>query len=319
MRKFNLTILFSVAFMLILGATAFAQNKVSKKEAKRLEGVGYLSVTTKPDAYPIFINGKDYGLSSSPEPSANPIELPIGSYDVEIRFPKETKLRKITIDSQKRVCVCYSMTKKQTTRPCPYTVAVDAPTAVLDGDLISFTADPTYTGPPVNLNYKWTISPDTVQIREGQGTPTISVDSTSLGSQRIVATLEVDTGYDDNSCRQRINATVDINPQKERDKTTFFDGFDFTNNDKLKARLDNFSIALQAQPDMQGYLIVYARRGTKPQEADRLGIRALNYLTREKGFDARKIVVVNGGFRQRAGFEIYLVPPGADPPMPRPQ
>jgi hypothetical protein len=319
MQKFILMILCGAAFLSLFTANGFAQRetiKVSKKEYKRLQNVGYLSVTTNPEAYPVFINGKDYGLAGNPNP--NQIELPVGTYDVEIRFPEKPIVKRVTIDPQKRVCMCYSMVKKRTTRPCPYDVTVDAPTAVIDGDIITFSADPHVSGPPINLIYRWSVSPETVQIRDGQGTPTISIDSTNLGSQRIVATLDVDTGDADINCRQRIPITVDVKPITKKEKQ-LYDNFDFKNNDALKQRLDNLTIALQAQPDMQAYLIVYARRGGTAKEADRLGIRALDYLTRVKKVDARRVTVVNGGFRQSAGFEIYLLPPGVDPPMPRPQ
>ena len=326
MQKLNLTIFFGLILTLVVGGSAFGQigkTKSKKNQQPELPPNGWLNIATAPEVYPLFINGAERGMThtSNTNPIDRDIPLDPGTYDVEIRFPNKSYTKTVTIERGKRNCMCLTYSTRKTTRPCPYNVTVDAPTAVTDGDNIIFTADPHLVeGPPVNLNYKWTLSPETVQIREGKGTPSITVDSTGLGGQRLIAVLEVDSGYDDAACRQRIPVTVDVKPlEKKPPPTMEFDRFDFTNNDAMKARLDNFTIALQNQPDMQAYIIVYGRRGGTAKEADRLGIRAMEYLVRNKKFDPRRIIVVNGGFRQRAGFELYLVPPGADPPTPRPQ
>lgn len=320
MRKLTYKLLFALVLLALTTAaseSAFAQKK--NKNQQILPTTGKLSLKTSPDAYPVLINGKEYGTTGVGTP--NEIDLPPGTYNVEIGFPNKPYTREMKVEAGRRACMCLTYAKKVTSRPCPYDVRVDAPTAVVDGDIIAFSANPSYTGPPATLIYKWTVSPDTAVITSGQGTPSITVDSTGMSGKTVAAMLEVDTGYDDNSCRQRIPVETSVGalppPPKEPFMVDWFDankGFD-----DVKARLDNFAIALQGQPDVQGYVIVYGKAGTKASVADRLGIRALDYLTRNLKLDSRRIVVVNGGFKKQQGFELYLVPPGADPPMPNPQ
>lgn len=318
MRNFSLLFLIALLFV---GANVSAQDGSNNKKRRKGEPVipanGQLLIKTTPEAYPIFINGQDYGLTGSPDQRA--IALDPGAYDVEIRFPNKTFRKTMTVDRGKNLCMCLNYTKRAVTRPCPYEVTLAALPSVTDGDNIVFTSTPTFQNDaPVNLNYRWSVTPATAVIKEGQGTSAITIDSTGLGGQTVTASLEVDTGYDDNVCRQRLPFSTAVNPLPVVAKTPIdFDRFDFVNNDALKARLDNFASALQQQPENQGYIIVYGKTGGRPAATDRLGVYALDYLTRNRKVDARRVVVVNGGFRSKAAFELYLVPPGADPPTPR--
>ncbi len=319
MRKISFIML--AALLLFGSGSAFAQKRSKKNQVPEPQPFGYISVKTTPESYPIFINGQDYGLTGSPESRQIEFNLtnPAETYDVEIRFPNKTYRKTMNVERGKNVCICLNYNKKVITRPCPYEVSLAAAPTVNDGDNIVFTADPKYKdNAPVNLNYRWTVFPEAAQIREGQGTSAITVDSTGLGGQTVTATLEVDTGYDDAACRQKIPFATDVKPLEVVKPTPAeFDVFDFVNNDALKARLDNFALQLQQQPDFKGHIIVYGKLGSKPAATDRLGIYALDYLTRNRKIDARRVMIVNGGTRANAAFELYLLPPGADPPMPK--
>jgi hypothetical protein len=78
-----------------------------------------------------------------------------------------------------------------------------------------------------------------------------------------------------------------------------------------KARLDNFAIQLQNQPTAQGYYIVY---GSCEGEGAARAQRAKDYLVNNRGIDASRIVVVDGGCRADLGVELWIVPQGADAP-----
>ena len=87
-----------------------------------------------------------------------------------------------------------------------FPVNVSAPGQVSEGEIITYTADVAYSGNS-GLSYTWTITPANAHILGGAGTPTITVDSTGLGGQRITATLVVDDGSGEPMCGS--NAGID--------------------------------------------------------------------------------------------------------------
>ena len=97
------------------------------------------------------------------------------------------------------------------------------------------------------------------------------------------------------------------------------------------ARLDNFANELQNDPDVQGYIVFYggkrqrdptrhAARLALPRrgEAEARAARLQPYLHDRRGVDSKRIVVVNGGYREQWTAELWIVPKGANPPIPTP-
>jgi hypothetical protein len=78
------------------------------------------------------------------------------------------------------------------------------------------------------------------------------------------------------------------------------------------------AIELQNSPGSRGYIIAYAGRRSRPGEAERMGKRAIDYLTTTRGIGRDRLVFVNGGYRETNSFELWLVPQGAEPPRPTP-
>ena len=97
-----------------------------------------------------------------------------------------------------------------------------------------------------------------------------------------------------------------------------FDEFPSIAFDDTKARLDNLAVELQNSPDLTAYVIIYAGRASRAGQADALGRRAMDYLTTSRGVDPRRIIVINGGYRDSDFIEIWLCPQGATPPQPSP-
>ena len=87
-----------------------------------------------------------------------------------------------------------------------------------------------------------------------------------------------------------------------------------------KARLDAFLAELKKEPDSQGYIMAYAGKRARRGEAAARGRRAQDYLVNvdRECMDARRIVVVDGGYRERLTVELFLVPAGGIPPRPEP-
>lgn len=99
---------------------------------------------------------------------------------------------------------------------------------------------------------------------------------------------------------------------------TQFDYYSKIARDDEKARLDNFAISSQNDPGAQGYIIAYGGRRSTLNEAQRRAAFAKEYLVNARGIDADRLVAVDGGYREEATTELYLVPSGAPPPAASP-
>jgi hypothetical protein len=310
--KAAVTIMIALTFGLACtSTTAYAKKKKVK--------YGTIEVSTNPGGFPLRIDGKPEGDTST---TVRVIELEPGRHNLEILLPNGGRwVRDFDVERGRKLCLNLNYHPKKftiTKSPCPYPVNISAPVSVNDGDLITFTSDVAYNG-SAPLNYTWTVSPSEARIVSGAGTATITVDSTGLGSQRVTATLVVDDGSGDALCRQRAQGSTEIVLKKPPVvECKPFDQFQPVAFDDEKARLDNLAIELQNAPDAQAYIIIYAGRTSRAGQADMLGKRAMDYLVNQRGVDARRITVINGGYRDTDFIEIIICPPGATPPQPTP-
>ncbi|HVF86704.1 MAG TPA: hypothetical protein VM866_03900 [Pyrinomonadaceae bacterium] len=311
----------SCAFLFtLLTCFAFAPETYAKK--KEPTAYGRIEVSTGSGNYPVLVDGQPAGETSG---AVRMIELPPGAHTVEIQFPNGTRwVRAFNVQAGRRECIALNYRPRvvsiprRPVSPCPYPVNVSAPATVADGDTITYSADVDYQG-TAGLRYNWVVTPDAARIVSGADTPTITVDSTGLGNRRVTAVLTVDDGSGDRNCRQSAQATTSVSvippPPVEPRR---FDEFPSVAFDDDKARLDNFAIELQRNPGAVGHVIVYGGGRDRAGHADMLGERTHNYLVNTRGIDAGRVQIVNGGYRERAAYELWLVPQGAMPPRPRP-
>jgi len=80
-----------------------------------------------------------------------------------------------------------------------------------------------------------------------------------------------------------------------------------------KARLDNYAIQLQNQPGSTATIIAY---GSCEGEAQTRADRAKDYLVNTRGIEAGRITTVDGGCRSDLTVQLWIVPSGADAPVP---
>jgi hypothetical protein len=193
---------------------------------------------------------------------------------------------------------------------CP-TVNVSCPDRVDVGQPITFTASVSGGDPNVTPTFNWTVSAGT--ITSGQGTSTITVDTTGLAGRSVTATVDVG-GYTA-SCPTTDSCTTSIPERPGARKVDEYGNIRF--NDE-KARLDNFAIELQNDPTAQGYIIAYGGRVGRRGEAQARADRARNYLVNTRGIDPSRIVTVDGGFREDLTVELWIVPSGAEQPAASP-
>jgi hypothetical protein len=139
-----------------------------------------------------------------------------------------------------------------------------------------------------------------------------------MGGQTISAELDVNDSTYDNKCRQVISVPTDVTPKEHPPQPFRCDEFEAMNPDQDKARFDNCVIQAQNSPDAQLYMIIYPgtdRLSTTRNTYDRLSKRALDYMVKNRGFDPRRISIVRGSNRLKTTVEIWIVPPGAQPPV----
>jgi hypothetical protein len=194
---------------------------------------------------------------------------------------------------------------------CP-TVSVNCPSEpVKAGQPVTFTANVSGGDPNVTPTYNWTVTAGT--ISSGQGTSSITVDTTGLADNSNI-TATVDVGGYDRSCSTSSSCSTGVTARLAR-KVDEYGNIRF--NDE-KARLDNYAIELQNDPTAQGYLICYGGRRGRAGEGQRRCDRAKDYLVTTRGIDASRIFTVDGGFKEELNVELWIVPSGATPPTASP-
>jgi hypothetical protein len=188
--------------------------------------------------------------------------------------------------------------------PCP-TVSVSCPSEVEAGQPITFTASISGDTGGATTTFNWSVSAGT--ISSGQGTSTITVDTTGAGGQSVTATVNI--GGLDPSCNATASCTTGVKPPPQPSRK--FDEYGNIRFNDEKARLDNYAIQLQNEPGSTGTIIVY---GSCEGEAQQRGDRAKDYLVNTRGIEAGRITVVDGGCRSDLTVQLWIVPAGSTPP-----
>lgn len=316
-----MTKLFSVknlkfALLVLLAVTFAAATEASAKTKKAKYGT--IKILTNPGGLLLVIDGKPQGETLT---EYRAFDLAPGVHNVSVTLPNgKLWVRDIEVPAGRVKCVVvnYKPLPPLPKSPCPYPVSVSAPATVNEGEIITFAADVEYGG-TAGLRYAWTINPAQARVISGAGTPTITVDSTGVGGQRIIATLTVDDGSADPTCRQTAQSVAVVTAPER--KVIVAREFDECNNcafDDQKARLDNLAVELQHDPSTTAYIIAYGGRNSPLAQVEVLMKRARNYIVEQRGIDASRIVVVNGGFREADSVELWIVPSGAAAPRATP-
>lgn len=237
-------------------------------------------------------------------------EGPTATWDLTGAAPGTYTARVEVDNNRDDGCVAFTSTKI-VVRPCPPppvlcpSITISGPDTISVGAPVTFTANLSGGTPGISPVYNWTVTAGT--IINGQGTSSISVDSTGLSGQSINASLSVEgfnlpcaAAYTVQIPRKITSTLVDFYPPLPRDDE--------------KARLDNFAIQLQNDPSAKGYVIVYGGPRVNAAEKQKRIKRATEYLTLTRGLDAARLVTVDGGSRDQTTTELWIVPLGADPP-----
>lgn len=194
---------------------------------------------------------------------------------------------------------------------CPaVTVQVSPGGQVRDGQRIMFTANINGGDTKVVPTILWSTSAGV--ITQGNNTRRIEVDSTGAGStpdREIRAEIWVG-GYAPECVLQAAGTAKIIGP------ATKFGDFGVVDDATLKTNLEALA-AFVAQSSDNVYLIAYAGRNSERGFT-------YNWLRRIKeglvvaGVAPRRVLAMDGGFREEPLFDFWIVPVGAELPRPQP-
>ena len=308
--KFAFIALFALVLFAVPASTAFAKDKKAK--------YGTIKLQTNPAGLLLMIDGKPHGETTT---DYRAFDLDPGLHTLQVRLPNgKFWVREVELPAGRVKCVVvnYRPLPPLPKSPCPFPVSISAPSQVTEGEIITYSADVTYTGDAA-VKYTWVVNPSSAKIISGLGTSTLNVDSTGLGGQRIIATLTADDGSSDPACSQNAQAVSIIAPIKK--VAIVAREFDECNNctfDDQKARLDNLAVELQNDPSTRAYVIAYGGRMSPVGQVEKLMSRAREYLVTQRGIDASRLSMVNGGFREDDSVDLWIVPSGASAPQPTP-
>ena len=266
---------------------------------------------------PVSVDGEDETYSSQLSFSANPGDYQSYSWQVstgEISGPRDTpsitvvnvssgSSCKATVTIRHNDCTnSASRTTKVRSPPACPTVSVSCPSSVDEGQSITFG-----TGIPVDpeLSFNWSISAG--EIKGGQGTPAINVDSAGLGGRTITATVQVG-GF---NCSNTASCTTEVIARKPR-KTDQFAGIGWT---EVQTRLQSYASQLQNEPaGAQGYVVVYGYRNSAVERRRVNRLRA--HLMETLNVKSVRVVYRPKEADRPLTFELWIVPNGApEPPL----
>jgi len=306
-----------IGLMMLLGSTAvFANDNANSSQNRGPKDTAILSIKTSPDPFIVRIDGVQVGMSGV----ENPAEFYItpGNHRVEVEAPNgKVFARDYNFKKNTRQCICLKSIEERTERPCPYDVRVQGPDKIVEGAEITFVAVNAISS-SVPLKYVWHVTPDSAKITSGLGTPSITVDTRGIGKQTVNAYVDVTDDVYGATCQQKNSTTTEVEVQ-EQPQPLKFDAFDSKSFDDDKAHFDNFSIQLQSIPDSQAYIIMYQgtdKVSVTTRDVNKLSKKALDYLVKARGIDPRRIQITKWGTREHTSYELWLVPPGSQPPVP---
>jgi hypothetical protein len=188
---------------------------------------------------------------------------------------------------------------------CPQLSVTGPAEVVRPGQSMTFTANATGGNQEIT-GFNWTVSQGT--ITSGQGTSSITVDTTGLEDTTITATVTITGTNPACTCDTEADATGVV---AALPKAVPIDEFTGLSNDDVRQRLDAFFSELQNYPDNTGYIIIYG----PPRQVTARERLIRNHIAFRQ-IDASRIVIVQGGEEAEVRVRLLRVPPGADPPTP---
>ena len=165
------------------------------------------------------------------------------------------------------------------------------------------------------LRFRWRTSGGIIE--SGQGTPKITIvglDDLDTKSRSLRVDVVVLGGPPELGNEKFCILTVD--PICSLASMT--DQYGAVSNDEIQ-HLDRFAERLKASPpDSIGYIVSYAGKNACIYEGNWRASRALEYLVERHNIAAKRVVTVDGGFRDQWTVELFIQPNATCGPLPAP-
>jgi hypothetical protein len=84
-----------------------------------------------------------------------------------------------------------------------------------------------------------------------------------------------------------------------------FDEFYGANWEDTMARLDNFALSMQTEPNSVGVVLVYGGQRRRPGEARAWTTCIKDYLVNRRRIEAKRLVMINGGYLRNLTVELW--------------
>jgi hypothetical protein len=185
---------------------------------------------------------------------------------------------------------------------CPE-ITIETPSTIICPDArVIFTAQVTKGEVNAQQRFKWTVAEG--RVIKGQGTPTITVETTGAQGPGGVR-VSVELVGPEIGCALTYSRAVDVTPFCPERK---FDEFGEVSEEFEMMKLDVFAIRLRSEPDTVGLIIMYAGEHAPVGYAEARLERARNYLIDVRGLEADQILMKDAGSGVESTMELWVMP-----------
>ncbi len=136
----------------------------------------------------------------------------------------------------------------------------------------------------------------------------------TVSSERKLSTTSYFPTLKDAHLRCPCSPVIDHSTQR----SIHFDAFEFRSVDEnVLARLDNYVIAVSERNVWRGYVMLYRAKLASAKTSLRHRRAIANHIYGKRGFSAKQIVIVDGGYRDQLTIELFMMSQDLAPPEPR--